>query len=134
VTHDGHCLVVSIEALPVDRCSRCGEVYFTNESSDQISAAVRAQLGLLQKEEILQRASELGISHNALSNQLGVSLETINAWIDGLLIQSRAMDNLMRVFFAYPQVRESLVAGGPSPLLGLAPEEAGARTVTSATT
>jgi len=29
------------------------------------------------------------------------------------------MDNLMRLFFAYPQVREALPANGPSPFLGL---------------
>ena len=66
VVHDGERLVITIEALAVDRCSRCGEVYFTNESSDQISAAVRAKLGLLQTEEILQRANELGISPSVM--------------------------------------------------------------------
>lgn len=133
VTHDGQPFAVSLDALAVDRCSRCGEVYFTNESSDQISAAVRSQLGLLQKDEILQRTSELGITQEALAGRLGVSLDTIEAWIDGLQIQSRAMDNLMRLFFAYPQVREALPANGPSPCLGLAanPPSTGAAAIAS---
>ena len=134
VTHDGKPFAITVDALAVDRCSQCGEVYFTNESSDQISAAIRAQLGLLQKEEILQRTSELGISQGALADQLGVSPDTIDTWINGLRIQSRAMDNLMRVFFAYPQVRDALVAGGPSPLLGLDPARVGAHAVATPTT
>jgi hypothetical protein len=33
---------------------------------------------------------------------------TASRWVSGALIQSRAMDNLLRLFFALPEVRNVL--------------------------
>ena len=38
-------------------------------------------------------------------------METICRWESGGLIQSRAMDNLLRVYFSLPQVRKFLARG-----------------------
>ena len=43
-----------------------------------------------------------------LAEKLGVAAETISRWERGGLIQSRAMDNFLRVFFALLEVREVL--------------------------
>lgn len=123
VKHDGKVYGFSIPALEVDLCQDCSYQLFTGSTDEQISAELRSHLGLLQPREILAGLQSLGLSQKAFAERLGVAAETVSRWVNGFLIQSRAMDNLMRVFFAYPQVREALASGGPSPLLGLAPAD-----------
>jgi transcriptional regulator with XRE-family HTH domain len=53
-----------------------------------------------------------------LAERLGVAEETISRWETGALIQSRAMDNLLRVYFANADVRAALVGGEQDPSLG----------------
>jgi putative zinc finger/helix-turn-helix YgiT family protein len=132
IKHDGKVHEFSIRSLIVDKCESCAYELFTGETDEQLSAELRKHLGLLQPREILAGLQSLGLSQKAFAERLGVAAETVSRWVNGFLIQSRAMDNLMRVFLAYPQVRDSLVAGGPSPLLGLAPAGAGPQSVSSA--
>ena len=55
-----------------------------------------------------------------LAERLGVAAETISRWENGALIQSRSMDNLLRVYFAIPEVRNVLAKGGArNPRLGI---------------
>ena len=131
VKHDGKEHSFTIPALAVDQCKNCGYELFTNITDDQISAELRRHLGLLQPEEILAGLESLGLSQKAFAERLGVAAETVSRWVNGFLIQSRAMDNLMRLFFAYPQVRNALPTGGPSPLLGIVLPETSPQAVTS---
>jgi YgiT-type zinc finger domain-containing protein len=48
VKHNGKLHTVTIEEFTAPRCSECGEVFFTAETDDQVSAALRDLLGLLQ--------------------------------------------------------------------------------------
>jgi len=43
-----------------------------------------------------------------MAELLGVAKETISRWETGALIQSRAMDNLLRLFFESEDVRRRL--------------------------
>src|SRR5262249_5932204 len=52
------------------------------------------------------------------AERLGVAPETISRWVNGALIQSRAMDNLLRLFFALPEVRDVLRGASQDPQLG----------------
>ena len=119
VRHDGQLHGFHIQALHIDKCQKCGEEFFTNRTDEQISAGLRAHLGLLQPEEIRTRLAELGLSQADFANRMGVGPEMVSRWINGLAIQTRAMDNLMRVFFGFESVREVLAASGPPRTLGL---------------
>lgn len=46
--------------------------------------------------------------------------ETISGWESGAVIQSRAMDKLLRIYFAFPEVRSRLTQGDPEPQEGAA--------------
>ncbi len=62
---------------------------------------------------------QLGLKQQELAQRLGVAAETISRWVTGAVIQSRAMDNLMRLFFALPEVRNVLRGTSQDPHLGI---------------
>jgi len=55
-----------------------------------------------------QGIAKLGLKQQELAEQLGVAPETISRWVNGALIQSRAMDNLLRLYFDSKEVRSLL--------------------------
>lgn len=124
VRHDGRLHRFPIHRLTIDKCQRCGEEFFTNRTDEQIAAALREFLGLLQPEDIRQRLGDLGLTQKDFAERLGVAPETVSRWLHGLSIQTRALDNLMRVFFGFAVVRDVLTADGPARDLGLLTAEA----------
>src|SRR5438128_853424 len=108
VRHDGVLHTVDIPQLTVPRCAQCGELLFDNDANDQISQAVRGQLHLLSPEQVRANRMALGLSAPELATRLGMPSQTIEELEERLRIQSRALDNLLRVFFAVPQVRSAL--------------------------
>lgn len=67
---------------------------------------------LLTPEQIETAIQQLGLRQKELAARLGVAEETISRWINGSMLQTRAMDNLLRAYFALPQLRAALT--GPS--------------------
>ncbi len=97
VKHDGRTHRFQIPRLVIDKCQRCGEELFTSRTNDQITAALRDFSGLLQPAEIRRRLVELGLTHRSFANRLEVAPETVSRWLNGLAIQTRALDNPMRL-------------------------------------
>jgi len=118
IRHDGRLHVVELSALRVPRCESCGELVFDNDADEQIYRALREQLGLLSPERIRENRDALKLSQRQLAEQLGVAVETISRWENGLLIQTRAMDRYLRVYFGVPEVRAALVGSDFLPSLG----------------
>lgn len=100
VKHDGQLYHLEIPALRIPRCRACGELVFSNSVDDQVLQALRAHLRLLTPEQIRAGREALGLKSKDFSEKLGVAAETISHWEKGDLIQSRAMDNFLRVFLA----------------------------------
>lgn len=96
--HDETTYTVNIPDLEIPTCRQCGEQVFTANIDDRIVAALRAQVGLLTPQEIVQLRGKLEMTQQQLAEQLHVAQETISRWETGALIQSRAMDNLLRLF------------------------------------
>jgi putative zinc finger/helix-turn-helix YgiT family protein len=119
VKHDGKLHRFRVARLGYDKCRQCGEEFFTSRTDEQITSALREHLGLLQPEEIRQRLVELGFSQRAFAERLGVAAESVSRWLNGVAVQTRAMDNLMRVFLEFDEVREALATGGPAKTLGV---------------
>jgi putative zinc finger/helix-turn-helix YgiT family protein len=117
--HDGAIFEWDIPDLRIPQCAACGELVFSNHADVQISQSLRAHLRLLTPEQIEKTRRQLGLSQKDLSERLGSTEETLNRWEEGTLIQSRAMDNLLRVFFALPAVRSVLTGANQDPGLGL---------------
>jgi putative zinc finger/helix-turn-helix YgiT family protein len=112
VRHDGRLYTIAIPDLDIPVCQACGQKVFIESVDDQISAALRANLDLLTPEEMREALGRLGMTQKEAAERLGIAEATLSRWLNHTQIQSRAMDNLLRVFFAYPQVRTALVREG----------------------
>ena len=99
IKHDGKLHAFRIDELPVEQCSACTEVFFTNATADPKSRALRKHLGLLQPEEVRELLSEHGLTQRKLAEHLEIAEESISRWINGLSIQSQTLDALMRIYF-----------------------------------
>src|SRR5262249_38110213 len=86
---------------------------------EKINEALRSHLRLLTPAQIRKGIEQLGLRQQELAERLGVAPETISRWVNGALIQSRAMDNLLRLFFALPEVRDVLRGASQDPELGI---------------
>jgi len=106
--HDGREYTIHIPDLVIPTCRKCGEQLFTVSTDEPIIAALRAQIGLLTPEEILKRRHQLEMTQEEMADQLGIAKETISRWETGGMIQSRAMDNLLRLFFQSEEVQRLL--------------------------
>jgi len=118
VSHDGRLYKVQVPALEIPRCRSCGELVFTNRVDEQITAALRAQLRLLTPAQIRESRKALKLLQQELAERLGVAEATISRWETGMLIQSRAMDNLLRAYFALPELRAALRGAEQDPAFG----------------
>ena len=117
VKHDGRSYSIHIPDLAIATCRNCNAQTFSVRDDDRIFATLRAQIGLLTPEEMQKRRNQLELSQHALAEQLGVAKETISRWETGAMIQSRAMDNLLRLYFDSAEVRMMLERGfTPAPV------------------
>jgi len=126
VKHDGVIYELHLPNVEVPRCQTCGATYPTDAVDDQVSDALRARLRLLTPAQMRKGIKQLGLKQRELAEQLGMAPETISRWVNGALIQSKAMDILLRVFFAFPdQVREVVgtLEQGHQPGKGHDPQE-----------
>ena len=101
-----------IAKLKVDKCRSCGEDFFTTATDEQITASLRSTIGLLPPEEIRRQLGLLGITQRTFASHLRIAPETVSRWMTGLAIQNRALDTLMRIYFAFPAVRQTLGKAG----------------------
>jgi len=108
VKHDGVVHELHLPLVEIPRCQTCGETYSTDDVDDRVSDALRARLRLLTPAQIQNEIKRIGLHQQELAKRLGVAPETLSRWANGALIQSRAMDNLLRLYFAHPNVGEVL--------------------------
>jgi putative zinc finger/helix-turn-helix YgiT family protein len=111
IKHDGRTYTVRVPDLMLPTCRKCGEAVFSVGDDEPIRDALRAQLGLLSPSEIQKQRQCLEINQQELAEHLGVAKETISRWETGAMIQSRAMDNLLRLYFGSEEVRSLLKQG-----------------------
>jgi putative zinc finger/helix-turn-helix YgiT family protein len=110
VNYDGRLVSFVAKGIEVPICQRCGDKRFTLEVDDQINAALCAHLGLLTPEQIRAEIERLGLSQKQVAERLGIAEATLSRWVSKQVIQSRAMDNYLRVYFQFPEVRTALAA------------------------
>ena len=108
VKHDGRLYSFTVPTLELPICQSCGEMVFTEEANRQVGVALRSHLNLLAPEQIQAAIERVGMSQKEVAERLGVAEETLSRWLNEAQIQSRSMDNLLRTFFAFPEVRIAL--------------------------
>jgi DNA-binding transcriptional regulator YiaG len=109
--------LVDTPRLNVPRCSECGELLFDNWADEQINRAFRVQAALLSPEQIRANRTALGLGRRELAGRLGVEEDLVRRWEENATLHSRVVDNLLRLYFAFPEVRTAL-SDQPHPDLG----------------
>ena len=111
--HDGRLHSFTIPALELPVCQACGEKVFTEKVDAQENEALRAHLNLLTPAQIRDGLKRVGMSQKDVAARLGIAEATLSRWLNETQIQSRAMDNLLRIFFSLPEVRQTLCESTP---------------------
>jgi putative zinc finger/helix-turn-helix YgiT family protein len=108
VAHDGREYAIVLPDLELLQCTACGNLVLDDAADNRISDALRAQVGLLRPDEIREHREALELTAEELAQYLGISAGTLQNWEQGVQIQSRGMDKLMRGFFDVPEYRSYL--------------------------
>ena len=119
VRHDGRLHTFTIADLELPLCHACGERVFTEKVDAQVNDAFREHLHLLTPEQIRDGIKRVDMSQKDVARRLGIAEATLSRWLNETQIQSRAMDNLLRAFLAFPQLRTVLCGETQDPELGL---------------
>jgi DNA-binding transcriptional regulator YiaG len=106
--HDGRKYRITLSNFDVLQCSRCGAIMLSDEADDRITAALRAEIGLLSPSDIRTKRDALGLTQKELANYLKIAESTLCRWETGAQIQQRCMDGILRCFFDLVEVRSYL--------------------------
>ncbi len=118
VRHDGRLHNFLVPDLGIPMCESCGEKVFTQHVDRQINNQLRSHLCLLTPSQIRAALTRVTMPQKVAAARLGIAEATLSRWLNETQIQSRAMDNLLRVFFALPAVRSVLSSEALDPALG----------------
>lgn len=94
------------------RCTVCGEEEYSYEQAVKAERRAgeiyRDQNGFLQPVEIAALRRRWGLTQVQLEEALGLGRKTIARWEAGRVLQSRALDNLLRAIDQFPAVLDFL--------------------------
>jgi hypothetical protein len=110
VRFDGRLVSFLARDIEIPICQNCGEKVFTEKVDSQLCESMQLHLHLLTPAQVREGISKLGLSRKEVADRLGVAEELLWRWAHGFSIQSRAMDNLLRLFLQFPEVRTALSA------------------------
>ena len=119
VRHDGRLHAFTIPDLELPVCQACGEKVFTEKVDAQVNDALRRHLKLLMPAQIRDAIKRIGMLQKDVAKRTGIAEATLSRWLNEIQIQSRANDNLLRSFLAFPNVRAALSGETQDPELGL---------------
>jgi HTH-type transcriptional regulator/antitoxin MqsA len=92
----------------VYRCNKCNEAIVDRETlknSGRLLKDFRRSVdGLLSAEQIRRIRKKIGLTQEQMAEILGGGLKSFARYESGLVCQSRAMDNLLRILDRYPYV------------------------------
>ena len=90
------------------RCGGCEEEYYLpgqmNATQCRAVAAIRAQEGMLNPDEVAAIRAQYGLTQTKLEQILGVGPKTVVRWERGTVCQSHAVDALLKVFRGEPRL------------------------------
>lgn len=105
--------LLSIKGDRFMKCDSCGEEYFTDEQSRihgrRVNDARRRSEGLLTGEEIQALRRTLMLTQADLEEALGVGRKTVVRWESGTAVQSKAVDDVLRLIALDPNNLRLLV-------------------------
>jgi len=120
IRHEGKAYSLHIGDLRVYECEKCGEVYYSNRTDDQIQNALRAELGLLLPEQIVALREARELTQADVCRDTGIAVETLSRWENGRVIQSKSHDMTLRAYLADPEAFRRAVRTAVETLVELA--------------
>lgn len=111
VRHDGKLHAFTVRDLKALLCGNCKERIFTDDADRQINDALRLHLGLLSPREMREGIDHLGMSQKEVAYCLNIAEATLSRWLNGVQIQSKSLDTLLRLFLHSADVRATLCGG-----------------------
>jgi len=108
VNYDGRLISFVARGMEIPICGSCGEKLITGKVDRQINQALHEFLHLLTPNEIRDGIDKLGLTQKEVAARLGIAEATLSRWLNETVVQSRAMDNLLRLFLQVPEVRTVL--------------------------
>lgn len=99
-----------VEGFEYNRCTACGEVYYSAGQTDDIlraaNAAARENLGRLAGADVAVLRRGLGLTQAQLAARLGVSPGLVARWERGTVLPSAMADRYLRDLAAHPELVE----------------------------
>jgi len=89
-------------------CRSCGAVLLSPTLTERIEAKRYKIAGLLTPAEIKAARTRRGLTQVEMARQLGVGDKSYLRWENGLSIQSKAMDTLIRAVILFSDVLEAV--------------------------
>src|SRR5215467_12193909 len=83
INYDGRTYHLEIPDLEAPRCRACGELILDSPANRRIDHTLRAQIGLLQPEEIRRHREALHLTQRELAARLGIAEATLSRWETG---------------------------------------------------
>ena len=118
IKYDGAIRQVPVDGMPEWHCAICDVSTLHDESDEILEDALRKHMRLLQPSELRTARESLGLKQKELADLTGCASESLSRWETGAVLQSRAYDRLLRLFFHLPEAREMLVDLESDPTLG----------------
>jgi putative zinc finger/helix-turn-helix YgiT family protein len=104
--------------MPEWHCAACDVSTLHDDSDEILQDALRKHMRLLSPAELRTARESLGLKQKELADLMGCASESLSRWETGAVLQSRAYDRLLRLFFHLPEAREMLADLDSDPTLG----------------
>jgi putative zinc finger/helix-turn-helix YgiT family protein len=111
VEYDGRKYKILVKGLKSPQCQKCHRIFPDAKANRQITQEFLRQAKLLTPQQIRRKREALGLTQKQFATILGFAEATISRWETGTQIQQRSLDNYLRIFFAFPDVRRALMDG-----------------------
>lgn len=106
---------VSVRGISHLQCPKCGEGMLTRDEAREFRERAfdkyRSKHRLLAPDEIRAIREELGMSQKTLAKRLQLGEVTISRWESNSVIQTAALDLLLRLMRDVPEVRQYIQSG-----------------------
>jgi len=106
--HDDRDYTIKIDGMKVPQCKNCGVIHPDIEALDLLDAALRRAANLLTPEQIRAFRMKANLSEEELGSAVGVNVAEVERLERGGEIQTRVLDNLLRIFFGMSHARQLL--------------------------
>ncbi len=118
IKYDGAMRQVPVDQMPEWHCAACDVSTLHDDSDEILQDALRKHIRLLRPAELRTARESLGLKQKELADLTGCASESLSRWETGAVLQSRAYDRLLRLFFHLPEAREMLADLESDPTLG----------------